>query len=379
MTLLLILTLAALCLAWYNGANDNFIGVATLYGSRTCTYHTALIWATLSTAVGALVSIHFAQLLVQRFNGAGFLTQTTVGLDFLVAVAIAAACTKWLATRLGMPASTTHALIGGMLGAGLVASGASIQWGQVMAVFLLPLLLSVALATALTLPLYLLLHRLRRYWGVTRETCLCAGLPAPGPMAAMAGGQAMMPVSREQAMTLTLADQAFCVQRYAGVLVGCKAQTVVDSLHYFSAAVLCFARAVSDTPKIAALLLAGWAMGGQIHGTFGLLLVAGAMLAGGWLHARRVALTMSQRISDLNPGQGLTANLVTAGLVLGASRMGLPVSTTQVACGSIFAIGLANGTRRWHTLASIGATWLLTLPLAMALGAVVMLIGSLWL
>jgi PiT family inorganic phosphate transporter len=82
-----------------------------------------------------------------------------------------------------------------------------------------------------------------------------------------------------------------------------------------------------------------------------------------------VAETLSRRITALNHGQGLTANLVTAGLVLGASHLGLPVSTTHVSTGAIFGIGAVNGQRNWRTIARILLTWIVTLPLGLALGA----------
>ena len=77
---------------------------------------------------------------------------------------------------------------------------------------------------------------------------------------------------------------------------------------------------------------------------------------------------MSRRIADLNPGQGLTANLATAGLVLGASRLGLPVSTTHVSCGTIFGIGLVNRSARRRTIVQILLTWVTTQPLGFLLG-----------
>jgi PiT family inorganic phosphate transporter len=87
------------------------------------------------------------------------------------------------------------------------------------------------------------------------------------------------------------------------------------------------------------------------------------------VQSRKVAHTVSQRITTLNPGQGFTANLVTALLVIGASRMGVPVSTTHVSCGCIFGISAANGVRRWRTIGLFLLTWLTTLPLGLALGA----------
>ena len=77
---------------------------------------------------------------------------------------------------------------------------------------------------------------------------------------------------------------------------------------------------------------------------------------------------MSKNITSLNAGQGLTANMVTVLLVLAASRMGVPVSTTHVSCGAIFGIGLVNGERKWRTIARILATWMTTPPLGLALG-----------
>ena len=100
----------------------------------------------------------------------------------------------------------------------------------------------------------------------------------------------------------------------------------------------------------------------------GLLAVGAAMAVGGILGARKVAETLSHRITKLSPGQGFVANLGTAVLVLAASRFGLPVSTTHVATGGLFGVGLVTGQARWKTMASILAAWITTLPLAAALG-----------
>ncbi len=66
----------------------------------------------------------------------------------------------------------------------------------------------------------------------------------------------------------------------------------------------------------------------------------------------------------MNVGQGLTANLVTAFLVLVASRFGLPVSTTHVSCGALFGIGTVTRQARWKTIRTIIAAWVTTLPIA---------------
>ena len=100
-----------------------------------------------------------------------------------------------------------------------------------------------------------------------------------------------------------------------------------------------------------------------------LLVLAVAMAIGGLLNARKVADTMSKKISKLNHGQGFTANLITSLLVISASKFGLPVSTTHVSVGSIYGIGLVNGTANSREIAKIGLSWLLTLPVAALLSA----------
>jgi PiT family inorganic phosphate transporter len=177
----------------------------------------------------------------------------------------------------------------------------------------------------------------------------------------------MSAVAGVSAVEVRVGQAGDCTERYAGRVLGIRAQGAVDFLHYLNAGAVCFARAVNDTPKIAALLFGVAAMGGSLT-TPGLGAVALAMAAGGWFHSRKVAETMSRHITKLNTGQGLTANLMTAFLVLGASRMGIPVSTTHVSCGAIFGIGLVNGEREWSTIGKIAATWLTTLPLGFALG-----------
>jgi len=78
---------------------------------------------------------------------------------------------------------------------------------------------------------------------------------------------------------------------------------------------------------------------------------------------------MSQKITRMNPGQGFTANLVTSILVGTASRLGLPVSTTHVSCGSLFGIGVVNGTARLKMILTILFAWVTTLPLGALLAA----------
>lgn len=353
-------------LAWSNGANDNFKGVATLYGSGTLSYRAALWLATATTLAGSLVSLLLAQSLVQAFSGSSLISAGSLDDAMLAAMGIGAGATVWLATRLGMPTSTTHALTGALVGAALVVDGAGVNWSTLASKFAQPLLLSPLLAMALTLLLYPLLRGLQRRLDLRATSCLCVGEVAP--MAASAGGVTAFQTA--PVASLAVGDLASCATHYSGSFIGLDARTAMNALHGLSAGSVCFARAVNDTPKITALLLAASVFNDQPQPAWALAVVAGVMALGGLIQSRRVAETLSRRITELDHGQGLTANLITAGLVLTASGVGLPVSTTHVSTGAIFAIGALNGKRNWPVIGHILLTWGATLPLGLLLGAV---------
>jgi PiT family inorganic phosphate transporter len=368
---LLVLLFSVLFLAYTNGANDNFKGVATLYGSGTTTYRKAIVWTTVATLAGSLTSVALAHGLVKAFSGKGLIDTAAFDPAMLTAIGLAAAVTILLATVLGMPTSTTHALTGALVGVGMVGSPMGIHWGVLGTRFAQPLLLSPVLAIAATAVIYPLFRRLRQASGVCSRTCVCVGSVAPQPATIMPDGSAVLATSSsDKQLVLSIDEIDRCVERYEGRCLGVAAQPAVDAAHWLSSGAVCFARAVNDTPKMAALLLVSGAA--WVHGNTPavLLLVTVAVVLGGAIQSRKVAQTMSRRITDLNTGQGLTANLITAAMVIGASRMGVPVSTTHVSCGSIFGISAINGKRNWSTIAGILVTWVTTLPLAVLLGMV---------
>ena len=357
-----LLLLAVLLLAYSNGANDNFKGVATLFGSGTARYGAALGWATVTTLAGCLLALVLAAGLVEAFSGKR-LVPAAVAADpnFLLAVSLGAALTVLLATRLGMPVSTTHALTGGLVGAGLVAAGGEVRLQALASSFVLPLLCSPVVALLLTLVLYPVVRRARHALGVTSQSCVCVGA-AYEPVTALPDGSLAL---ARTGLVVETGQSAECVQRYQGRVVGVEAGRALDGLHYLSAGAVGFARGLNDAPKIVALLIAAQAL----PATAGLALVAVVMAVGGLLNARRVAETMSKKITRMSPGQGLTANLVTSLLVTVASRFGLPVSTTHVSVGALFGIGTVNGAARLRTVLTILLAWGTTLPLGSALAA----------
>ena len=98
-------------------------------------------------------------------------------------------------------------------------------------------------------------------------------------------------------------------------------------------------------------------------------IVAVAMALGGLFNARRVANTMSHKLTDMNPGQGFAANLSAALLVTTATLHGLPVSTTHVSVGALLGMGTVTNQAKWKTVLPVLASWVVTLPVAASLSA----------
>jgi PiT family inorganic phosphate transporter len=362
---LIILIAAALFLAFANGANDNFKGVATLYGSYCASYRTALAVGTAATLLGSFCSLAIASELVRMFSGSGVVPADVAATPvFATSVAAAAAITVMVATAMGLPVSTTHGLIGAIIGAGWVAVGWDVDVGILGRSFVLPLLLSPVLAICLTVPLYYGCRAVAGRIGVTQETCVCLDGRSLVPVRAFdvqGGGDAYATAIVEpggKLIVIASADQ--CIQKYAGRILGVRLQSLANGLHFLSASCVSFARGLNDTPKIAGLLL----VLGSIDMRFGIVAIGIFMAVGGFVSAARVAATMSRGITTMNDGQALTANLVTSVLVVGASWHGLPVSTTQVAVGSIAGVGVVTGTANAGKLKAILWSWLLTLPIA---------------
>jgi PiT family inorganic phosphate transporter len=365
---LLSLALVTCFLAYSNGANDNFKGVASLFGSGTTSYRRAIWWATVTTFAGSIASIVLARSLLTTFSGRDIVPDPIVGSEsFVLAVGLGGGLTVIIATLTGFPVSTTHALTGAIVGAGLIAVGGDVNVRSLGRGFLLPLSLSPILAVTLAALCDVTLRFLRLRLGVTKEWCVCLGetqhvLPIPQP-ASVLTLQAGVP----SAPTISAGEFRDCAERYAGAFLGVRFQTIMDMAHFLSAGIVSFARGMNDTPKIAAMLLAVQAL--DIR--WGVVAVSVAIAVGGLLSASRVAETMSHRITDMNHGQGLAANLSTGLLVIMATTYGLPVSTTHVSVGSLFGIGLIAGRPNVGVVLGIVLSWLLTLPCALFISGLV--------
>lgn len=352
---------ATLLLAFVNGANDNFKGVATLYGSGVLSYRVARILAAGSTAAGSLASVALASGLAKTFSAKGLVPDAMLTPAFLTAAAIAAALTVLAATRFGLPISTTHALVGGLAGAGVIAAGQSLNLAALGTAFTLPLLVSPLAAIMLASTGYRVGRWGRQKLGIEAESCVCIGeewVPIRIASASVAAGN----------LTLSAGVTSQCEKRYVGGILGVSAQTVATAAHVASGSLVGVARGLNDTPKILGLIVGASAMSPWI----GTVAITTVMVLGGIVASRRVAETLATRVTPMNPGQGLAGNLCTSLLVTGASWFGLPVSTTHVSTGSIVGVGTAGADLRWKMVAAILTAWVMTLPLAAVLGVAAM-------
>lgn len=358
---MVLLFIVACFLAFSNGANDNFKGVATLFGSGTANYKSAVWWATITTFMGSLAAIFLAGELVKSFSGKGLVPDVFLqGPDFAISIALGAALTVLIATRIGLPVSTTHSLVGALFGSGVVALGASFNFMKLGSTFLIPLLVSPLLAGVLSLLAYGFFNRLRLKLGFSKATCVCLGKEYAPVIQATEKASHMLASSAMGHRRVRVGKEQQCLEMYQGSFLGLSMQRILDGAHFISAGVVSFARGLNDTPKIAGLLLV-------IHAqniNWGIGAIALAIAAGGLLNARRVGLTMSKKIAGMNHGQGFSANLVTGLLVTTASIHGFPVSTTHVSVGSIFGIGTFTAKVNLRVASTILLSWLLTLPVA---------------
>lgn len=354
--ILILLFIAACFLAYSNGANDNFKGVATLFGSGTTNYKQAINWATVTTFAGSIAAIFLAKELVKNFSGKGLvpneLLQSPI---FAISIALGAAFTVLLATKIGMPISTTHSLVGALFGAGVMAIGAEFNFAKLGNTFLMPLIVSPLMAAVLSFLMYLIFRHLRKKLGVTKKSCLCI----TETRATAQIEDSNFAFTSAPTLETTLCENG-CIDGYEGRLLGISSQKVLDSLHYLSAGVVSFARGLNDTPKIVGLLV----IINTLDIKWGMIAVAITIAIGGLLNAKKVGVTMSKKITPMNSGQGFTANLITGLLVTTASFHGLPVSTTHVSVGSIFGIGTATKKADIKMVSKILLSWLLTLPIA---------------
>ncbi|MGH7700681.1 MAG: inorganic phosphate transporter [Gemmatimonadales bacterium] len=355
-----VLIALTLGVAYANGANDVSKGIATLVGSGVSDYRRAVLWGTMWTVAGGVAAAFASRGLVAVFSGKGLLAVDPTGPAFLMAIAAGVIAWLALATRTAMPVSTTHALIGGLVGAGIAAQGvAGVQWAAVATTTAIPLAVSPLVALALMIGSYPLIGRAFRRFN---RYCVCVEREEPvvvtaGSAAALTGGSSLRVLAGADCPSAVVARV-----------------NAMDSMHWLTAGATSFCRGLNDTPKILALgVLAAAGTGVAIEWLF--VLVAVAMGAGSYAAGRRVTETLAGKVTRIAHDDGFAANLVTSALVGLASVYALSVSTTHVSTGAITGVGVRKSDVRWRMVRDMVLAWVVTLPVAglVAGGAYVLL------
>lgn len=367
---LVAVVLAGALVAYFNGANDVSKGIATLVGSGLTNYRRAILWGTLFTGLGGLSGAMLASAMVQTF-GKGLLANGTVP-TFAAALATVLGASAWvaIATRTGMPVSTTHAIVGSLAGVAALAYGLhGIKWSALMGKIALPLLLSPVLALLLTFAAIRAMRLVQRRFS-TEADCACATVElSPVPVGiAMDGSASGLSLP---SFGIKVANQKECSSDQS-TFVGISAH----HLHWFTSGATSFARGMNDAPKMVAIVLAAAMLRGNYHiRPTAFALVSLGMVAGSWLAGRRVTTVLAERITPMDHWEGFLANAITAALVTPGAALGLPMSTTHVSSGSIMGIGLQDRAEiNWRTVREMVLAWLVTLPVAGLLGILIYLL-----
>ncbi|MGA2469699.1 MAG: inorganic phosphate transporter [Solirubrobacteraceae bacterium] len=317
--LLTLVIVTALAFDFTNGFHDTANVVATSISTRAIPPRAAVTMAAALNFVGAFISLKVAATIATGIVAAGAVT-----LPIVFAGLIGAALWNVATWYVGLPSSSSHALIGGVVGAMLAAKGASAVHfdgllGKVVVPAMLAPLLAFAVAAIAIVLTYRLTARLR-----------------PGP-----------------------ASRGF----RAGQL--------------FSGAMLSLAHGTNDAQKTMGVITLALVANGAIPAshvavpTWVVITAASAIALGTYVGGWRIIRTLGMRIIKMDPAQGFTAQTAGAAVVLAASHVGYPLSTTHVVAGGV--IGAGAGKRlsavRWGLAGNIAIAWILTLPTAAAVGA----------
>jgi PiT family inorganic phosphate transporter len=349
----------ALGLAAANGANDVPKTVATLAGAGVTRYRTAIAWGTTTTFVGALLSLTFAAALTKLFSK-GIFTATPTP-EFTLSILLGTVAWVGFATVARLPVSTTQALVGAMVGAGVLVGADTVSWRSLPEKILVPAVLAIGIAYGISFLLNLIRFRV--------PECVCVGVDAPAGAAAAidpSGAAAFSPppstVPRLHVEVGTVAD---C--RVHGKH-GKHLDLTVNGLHWLSSGAASAARGLNDTPKIVAVGAFALVPAGMSSRSV-LLCVAAAMAVGSVLFGTRIARRLGEDVVHMDHVEGFKANLTTAALVGLAANRGLPLSTTQVSSGAIAGAAGSHPSRlNRRTLRDFAIAWTVT-PLSAALVA----------
>ena len=325
-TVLLAITIAvALGFDFTNGFHDTANAVATTISTRALGPRTAVLISAVLNLVGAVIAITVLHTKVANTIGGLVAPKAGVSLGMIIAALAGAIAWNLITWRAGIPSSSSHALIGGLIGMGLVAYGpGAIAWKQVGPVV-------VALVTSPIAGLILAYIFMVVLFNVFRHA---------KPTVANRRFRWAQILSGS---FVSFSHGANDAQKTMGVItLALVATHHVATTHGFPA------------PPIWVVLLASTAIG---LGTY----------AGGW----RIIRTLGSRVTRLEPVDGFAAQTMAAVVIQGATQLALPVSTTHVTAGAVMGSGTVRrfGAVRWGVARNILVAWVLTIPAAALVAA----------
>jgi len=313
--LLGLVILAALSFDFINGFHDTANAIATCISTRALSIRNAILMAAGLNFVGAFLSTHVATTIGKGIVDPEHVTQ-------IIVLAALAGAIFWdlLTWRYGIPASSSHAIIGGLIGAVVAARGFDpLQWGGISKI----LIAIVVSPIAGTLVAFLIM--LTIYWGFRNFH--------PSPL-----------------------NRAF------------------RHLQVFSAAFMAFSHGSNDAQKsmgVISLALVSYGAMPVFHIPLWVIIACATAMAlgtamGGW----RIIKTVGTDFVELQPVHGFCAETSASGVILTATAMGIPISTTHVITSAILGVGLSQGRRKvnWGVGVRIVWAWILTIPAAAAAG-----------
>lgn len=316
---IILVIVVALVFDYTNGFHDAANAIATSVATRALAPRTALIMAAVMNLIGAFLGTEVASTV-----GSGIIAAPSgvSGLTVVLAALVGAITWNIITWWLGLPSSSSHALIGGLVGAALASAG-TVQWNGVVDKVVIPMILSPVVGFVLAgLLMLVILWLFRR----ARPTPLSRGfrIAQTASAAAMALGHGLQDA-----------------QKTMGVIV-------------------------------LALVVGGYHEGFEIP-WWVVVISAGALSLGTYSGGWRIMRTLGKRIIDLDPPRGFAAELTaSAVLYTTAFAFAAPISTTQTITSSILGVGATKrlSAVRWGVGGQIAVAWVLTLPAAALSGAV---------
>jgi len=317
--LVVVVVLVALAFDFTNGFHDTANYIATWVGTRALSPRAAVTVSAIANLAGAFVTTAVAKTVGKGIIDTGLATETTV-LAALLGAIVWNLLTWWF----GLPSSSTHALIGGLIGAALVQSGtAGVEWKGVWDKVVIPGAISPVVGFAGAFLLMVIIYRVffRAPPGIAHRGFRLGQLFS-GTWVAFTHG----------------ANDA---QKTMGVI----------------------ALALYSHGSIDTFYIPDW-----VKVTAGLTIAAGTY-AGGW----RIIRTLGQRIYKMAPEHGFASQIVAGSTLYTGTHFGFPISTTHVVTGSVMGAGAVRGLNavKWGIAGNIVVAWLLTMPAAALVSAAI--------